>query len=232
MRLNKFLALYGGLSRRSADKATETGRVTINGTVASVGQSVNDSDQVFLDQNPVTVTDQLTTIMLNKPVGYVCSRDGQGNKTVYELLPANMSNLKPVGRLDKDSSGLLLMSNDGDLAYQLTHPKFEKLKRYRVRLNKDLTEDDRRQISTPGVELDDGLSRLGLKLVNNDAREWFITMHQGRNRQIRRTFESLHYRVQGLHRLEFGPYKLGDLASGQFHTVANWTKNRYNVVNE
>jgi 23S rRNA pseudouridine2605 synthase len=122
MRLNKFIAQSTGLSRRAADAAIAQGRVSVNGREAALGKEVGESDTVVLDNSAITPAVNTVTIMLNKPVGYVCSRNGQGSKTVYDLLPPEYQQLKPVGRLDKDSSGLLLMTNDGDLAYELTHP--------------------------------------------------------------------------------------------------------------
>ncbi len=216
MRLNKYVAQATGMSRRAADKAIEWGRLSINGVVASPGQQVNDSDVVLLDSTPLTVSGQVTTIMLNKPVDYICSRDGQGGKTIYELLPDNLHSLKPVGRLDKESSGLLLLTTDGQLAYELTHPKFEKVKKYKIALNRDLTEVDFLHITKQGVTLDDGISKLSLDFVNNQNKEWKVTMKEGRNRQIRRTFEALGYTVVKLHRTHFGTYQLSSLQSGQY----------------
>lgn len=156
--------------------------------------------------------------MLNKPVGYVVSRDGQGSPTVYELLPKELQNLKPIGRLDKNSSGLLLLTNDGRLAQELTHPSYHKVKIYEVRLNKNLAPLHRQMISEIGIHLSDGPSKLGLERMNESSdKSWRITMHEGRNRQIRRTFESLGYAVAKLHRTTFGNYLLPvDLQSGKF----------------
>jgi 23S rRNA pseudouridine2605 synthase len=219
MRLNKFIASATGMSRRAADKAIEWGRVTINGEVASAGQQAADSDQVTLDGNPVVLQTTEITILLNKPVGYICSRDGQGGKTVYDLLPESLHHLKPVGRLDKNSSGLLLLTTDGDLAHKLTHPSFEKIKRYKIALNKDLSEDDFEKITKRGVMLDDGKSTFDLDFVNDQNKEWKVAMNEGRNRQIRRTFEALGYNVVKLHRTHFGDYQLGSLARGQYITL-------------
>ena len=115
MRINKYVALATGMSRRAADRAIDEGRVQVNGQVPSAGQAVADSDSVTLDNSVITTDVKIQTIMLNKPVGYVCSRDGQGSRTIYDLLPSELHHLKPVGRLDKNSSGLLLMTNDGQL---------------------------------------------------------------------------------------------------------------------
>lgn len=217
MRLNKFIAQATGLSRRAADQAIVDGRVLVNNKRPSAGQDVTENDEVSLDHSKLQTTNsQLITIMLNKPVGYVCSRDGQGNRTIYELLPEELHALKPIGRLDKNSSGLLLLTTDGQLAYELTHPKFQKTKIYKIALNKPLELSHRMQISEQGVMLDDGPSKLELDQINNtDENNWKVTMSEGRNRQIRRTFEELGYNVVKLHRTQFGEYKLDDLGIGK-----------------
>ena len=212
MRINKYIAQSTGLSRRAADEAIAQGRVSVNGSQPEPGQDINDTDQVTLDSQLLKPTEDTVTIMLNKPVGYVCSRDGQGSQTIYNLLPAEYHNLKPVGRLDKDSSGLLLLTNDGQLAQKLTHPSFQKTKVYQVRLGRDLTSAHLQAIKN-GVELDDGPSRLQ---IQGAGRDWTITMSEGRNRQIRRTFAALGYMLSGLHRTQFGPYQLGGLAEGKY----------------
>lgn len=218
MRINKFVAQATGMSRRKADAMLAAGRVTIDGKTAETGATVESNSTVQLDDKPLKLQ-TATTIMLNKPVGYVCSRDGQGSQTIYDLLPAEYHKLKPIGRLDKDSSGLLLLTDDGHLAHELTHPSFEKVKRYIVRLDKELSEPDFETITKKGVALEDGLSKFGLDYVNDQNYEWKVTMHEGRNRQIRRTFEALGYKVLSLHRTHFGPYTLSTLAPGEYSTI-------------
>lgn len=217
MRINKFVALATGMSRRTADGMIAGGRVKVNGTVAEFSTQVTDDDEVNFDGKVITAPPALQTVMLNKPVGYVVSRDGQGSDTVYELLPQELQELKPVGRLDKNSSGLLLLTNDGDLANELTHPSHHKVKIYLVTLDKPLQPLHRQMISDFGIQLEDGPSKLQLeRLVEGDDHGWRIHMHEGRNRQIRRTFQSLGYDVTKLHRTHFGKYRLGDLESGCF----------------
>ena len=207
MRLNKYIASGTDMSRRRADVYIDAGRVTINGTVAVPGQAVQEGDVVEVEGMLVTPPETLTTIMLNKPRGVVVSRDGQGSDTVYELLPPEYQRLNPIGRLDKDSSGLLLLTNDGQLAQTLSHPSHQKLKIYEVTIDKALQPLHRQMISDHGLQLSDGLSRLQLDRIHygNDL-DWRIAMHEGRNRQIRRTFEALGYTVTALHRKHFGPY--------------------------
>lgn len=217
MRINKFIALTSGVSRRKADLFIKQGRVLINTKLAELTSIVDDSDVVSLDGHTLKKPDASTTVILNKPVGYICSKDGQGGRTVYEILPDSLQNLKTIGRLDKDSSGLLLLTNDGDLAQTLTHPSFSKLKIYEISLDRPLEDSDMHRIQS-GVKLDDGISRLGLEQLSN-ANKWRITMSEGRNRQIRRTFQTLDYQITSLHRTDFGNFKLGDMAIGQFEKV-------------
>jgi 23S rRNA pseudouridine2605 synthase len=219
MRINKFVAAATGMSRRKADDAISNGRVKIGGRLAVMGDNVNPDDVVTLDSS-VLVLPNTQTIILNKPEGYVVSRDGQGSKTIYDLLPSAFSQLKPVGRLDKDSSGLLVMTNDGDLANNLTHPSKQKLKVYQIRLDKPLQPLHRQMISDIGVVLDDGPSKFEVeRQKDGDDQAWIVRMHEGRNRQIRRTFTALGYTVTKLHRTEFGNYTLAGTNMGDFKQV-------------
>ncbi len=205
------MASATGLSRRAADEAIKSNRVIINGRPAILGDTVKTDDHVTLDNRSITPDVKPITIMFNKPVGYVCSRKGQGSKTIYDLLPKEYRHLKAVGRLDKDSSGLLLLTSDGDLANQLTHPKYKKNKVYRVRLDKDLNQKDEKKLIT-GVRLDDGLSKF-IRLNKYSHATYEVTLGEGRNRQIRRTFNALDYKVERLHRIQFGPYKIEGLVT-------------------
>lgn len=214
MRINKFVAQATSLSRRAADLAITEGRVTVNENPATNGVNIIETDIVKLDGQTLATPAATTTVILNKPTGYVCSRKGQGSRTVYDLLPATLHHLKPVGRLDKDSSGLLLLTDDGDLANRLTHPRYSKEKVYQISLDKPLSLDHEQQIGR-GVDLDDGLSRLEVKKLDMGDEHWQITMHEGRNRQIRRTFAALGYTVKTLRRTRFGPYSLDQLAPDQ-----------------
>ncbi|HEY5152600.1 MAG TPA: pseudouridine synthase [Candidatus Saccharimonadales bacterium] len=213
MRINKFVARATGLSRRAADAAIQNGRVTINQRTAALGDNIDDGDTVNLDGQPIIAAGS-RTVMLNKPAGYVCSRDGQGGRTIYELLPLEYHRLKPVGRLDKDSSGLLLLTDDGDLANRLAHPRYAKAKVYEISLGQPLAPNDRSRLDK-GISVEDYVSRLQLKPLGSQS--WQVTMSQGRNRQIRRTFAALGYDVKALHRTAFGPYQLSDLPLGQYH---------------
>lgn len=218
MRINKFVALASGISRRAADGAIAEGRVLVDGRPPQTGQDITDQ-KVTLDGKVLRAITPLQTIVLNKPAGYVVSRDGQGNRTVYDLLPSSLHHLKPVGRLDKDSSGLLLLTNDGNLAHELTHPRYVKQKIYEITLDKSLAPLHRQMISDHGIQLDDGPSKLLLeRIADGDDLRWRVTMAEGRNRQIRRTFAALGYEVVKLHRVQFGTHEIFGLKPG------NWQK--------
>lgn len=220
MRINRYIALATGLSRRTVDRMISVGRVNVNGLEALAGQDIQPSDTVTLDNRPIGTAPQIITIILNKPTGYVCSRSGQGSKTIYDLLPPANHKLKPVGRLDKDSSGLLLLTNNGKLAHKLTHPSFQKEKVYEVELDKPLTPEDKSKIET-GVTLEDGKSKLRLSPnpYNLTPTTFLVHMNEGRNRQIRRTFAMLNYQILVLHRIKFEQISLGKLESGKYRQI-------------
>lgn len=221
LRLNKHLALSLGVSRREADNLISQKSVKINGELATLGARFSEGDVITVNNKKIADKTAYQYIILNKPVRYVCSRKQQGDHpTIYDLLPAEYRNLKTVGRLDRDSSGIILLSNDGDFAYRMTHPSFNKVKIYNVRLENNLTPLHQQMISDYGVTLEDGVSKLHLERMNEtDRKSWIVTMHEGRNRQIRRTFKALGYTVMKLHRTNFGNYSLGDIPSGKFKIV-------------
>lgn len=221
-RLNKFLALQLGISRREADVLIDSGAVTINNEPVILGARVTASDEVFVAGKPIAQKAiPYIYLALHKPVGYVCSRRAQGDSpTIYELVPAEYHSLKPVGRLDRNSSGILLLTNDGDFAYKMTHPKFAKTKVYHVTLNRELEPLHQQMIGDFGINLEDGRSQLTLaRLKDGINNQWEVTMSEGRNRQIRRTFGSLGYDITKLHRVQFGNYALGDMPSGTLQKV-------------
>lgn len=217
IRLNKFLGTNLGVSRREADNLISAGKVLVNGKPAILGARIFDDDEVVIEGKNI-LKKQYRYFALNKPENYVCSRKRQGDTpTIYELLPADMQDLKSVGRLDKDSSGIILLTNDGDFAFQMTHPKFHKIKIYEVELDRDLQPLHRQEIADFGINLPDGKSKLGLaRLEDNSDKKWQVTMSEGRNRQIRRTFEAVGYKVVKLHRVSFGPYSLSGLKPGEY----------------
>ena len=221
-RLNKFLALQLGISRRQADELIEKGRISINGKTAQLGERFKAVDEIKLGEKIISKTrEEKKYVIFNKPRGYVCSRKKQGeNETIYAILPKEFSALKPVGRLDKDSSGILFLTNDGDFAFQMTHPKFRKVKEYLVSLDTPLQPIHQQMIADFGINLPDGKSQLGLERLDDSRKNWKVIMSEGRNRQIRRTFSAIGYEVKELHRIVFGSYILPkDLNFGDFRKV-------------
>lgn len=233
IRLNKYLAERLGVSRREADELIAAGKITVNGTKAILGTRIDDKSKVLYNNKLVPRKTDYLYIAFHKPVGYVCSRRAQGQApTIYDLLPSKYHKLKTVGRLDKDSSGLILLTNDGDFAFQMTHPKFRKTKLYEVELDRPLEPLHQQMISDYGVMLDDGPSQF--KIIKDDYIEapspertlqesprnrYIVTLTEGRNRQIRRTFAALGYRVTRLHRTNFGKYELGSLKPGEYREL-------------
>ena len=220
LRLNKYVAVSLGVSRRQADKLIEQGNILINNSPAELGARISPNDIVNYNGKQITPK-TYKLIALHKPTGYLCSRASQGGMpTIYRLLPQELSHLKSVGRLDKDTSGLILLTNDGDWSHQMTHPSFKKTKRYLATLNKPLQPLHRQMISDFGVDLPDGPSKLSLERQHEgDDTRWVIEMSEGRNRQIRRTFEALGYTVTKLHRTNFGNYSLGDIKRGEWQEL-------------
>ena len=212
IRLNKFLAERLGVSRREADDLIAAGRVLIDKKPAKLGDRINENNKVSYNGNMIPFETDFLYVAFNKPVGYVCSRRAQGPApTLYELLPKEYRKLKTVGRLDKDSSGLILLTNDGDFAFQMTHPKFHKEKVYEVELDHPIEPLHQQMISDYGVMLDDGPSKFTI-IKDMETHQYIVTLSEGRNRQIRRTFAALGYKVTRLHRTQFGKYQLSGLA--------------------
>lgn len=231
IRLNKFLAERLGIARREADDLIVRGKVFVGEKKAELGEKIDETAQVRMDGKAIPFENKYIYLAFNKPAGYVCSKRRQGEApTVYELLPKRYQGLKTVGRLDKDSSGLILFTNDGDFAFEMTHPKFLKTKLYQVELNSSLEPLHQQLIADFGIQLNDGISRLGLVKLEDDEffdgtrsrgtrTRFLVEMSEGRNRQIRRTFAALGYDVVKLHRIQFGKYRLGGLKPGKLELV-------------
>ena len=207
MPLNKFLAHCGVTSRRDAAALIKEGKVKVNKTVITEpGYKVQPTDEVFYNNKKLFVTRNLVYILLNKPKDYITtSEDPQGRKTVLELVKsATPERVYPVGRLDRNTSGVLLLTNDGDLTQKLSHPKYEISKLYEVKLDKPLTKNDFEKIMG-GLVLEDGPIKVD-SLAYADARNKSILgieIHSGRNRIVRRIFEHLGYDVKGLDRVMY-----------------------------
>ena len=219
MRINQYLAQVLGISRRTADKDIEAGKVRKNGARAGLGDQVLPTDKIFYKEQLVVNTKlSPTTIMLNKPYGYITSRKRDETKapTVMELLPPEFQHLKPVGRLDKESDGLLLLTDDGDLLYRSTHPKFETEKEYMVTFETPLS-DREIVVWKKGMRLTDGIARADR--VERVGRQFRITLHQGKNRQIRRMAGKTGNKVEVLTRVRSGEHVLADLPLGKWKAI-------------
>ena len=217
MRINMHLAQVLGISRRAADREIEAGNVRLNEKKAVLGDQVNAGDKVTFKGNPVIATrTSMTTIMLHKPYGYITSRkrDETGAPTVMELLPPELQHVKPIGRLDKESDGLLLMTDDGDLLYKSTHPKFRTEKEYLVEFEIPLSAEE--MVSwKKGMRLTDGMANAD-RIERAPNKKFIVVLHQGKNRQIRRMAGKTGNKVLTLTRTRVGDIVLGDLALGKW----------------
>ena len=222
VRLNKYLANAGVCSRREADTYIAAGSVTVNGKVVSeMGYKVKRTDDVRYDGRRLNI-EKKEYILLNKPKGFITTtNDEKGRRTVMELVSNSSNNrLFPVGRLDRNTTGLLLFTNDGDMTKRLTHPKFGVRKIYHVVLDKNLTAADLKQIQA-GMELEDGEVQVDEAAYIQGApkREVGIEIHSGRNRIVRRIFEHLGYTVTKLDRVVFAGLTKKDLPRGHWRNL-------------
>lgn len=214
-RLQKIIAASGLMSRRRAEEKIRLGRVTLDGRVAQLGESAEAGKaEIRVDGQLLAALTPSVTVMLNKPVGYICTmNDPTGRQLVTALLPAELGRLYPVGRLDFNTEGLLLLTNDGALAQHLTHPRHHVSKTYLVKVRGQLTAQKRLALET-GILLDDGPThKAEVAAVRTTQRNcWFeLTLHEGRNRQVRRMCEALGLGVVRLKRIAVGDLILGDL---------------------
>lgn len=215
-RLQRFLSRAGVASRRHSEELILAGRVTVNGRVAHIGDQVEASDQVSVDGRNVRPSERPVTYMLYKPRDVLTTAsDELGRRTVLDMLP-RARGLHPVGRLDRYSEGLLLVTTDGDLTMNLTHPRFEHEKEYAVWTSPLPTARDLQALRR-GVMLEDGLSRPDWA----DAEEFglLLQLHEGRNRQVRRTMDALGFRVRRLLRTRIGGLTLGDFQPGEWREL-------------
>lgn len=223
MRINKFLADKGVASRRHADEMVQAGRVQINGNVATLGANVEEGDEVLLDGQAIENSEKTAEYyIMNKPKGVVCTAsDDRGRKTVMDLLPDTVGRVFPVGRLDYATEGLLILTNDGDLAFRLTHPSTEIPKTYMAKIEGTLTEKDLNPIRS-GIELDGVLTKkckAHIVETNKDYTKVEITIKEGKNRQVRRMFEAIGKNVELLRRVSIGQLRLKGLDRGQFRPL-------------
>lgn len=220
MRINKFIAQSGYCSRRKADELIKNSKVCVNGTILpDLSYQVNDRDIVEVEGKKITKKEEKIYLAINKPIGYTSTvKDKFADKKVVDLIKFN-TRVYPVGRLDKDSHGLLILTNDGELTYELTHPKFEHKKVYEVLVKGRPTKDKIQELKN-GIVLDGyKLKKSDIELIANvkDNTKYMVTIYEGRNRQIRRMFDYINHPVLDLKRVQIGNYKMGDnLKSGEY----------------
>ncbi len=226
MRLQKYLARCGVASRRTAEVMIREGRIRVNGlTVTEMGAQVDEErDTVTVDGSTVRPEAELHYIAYNKPIGEVTTvSDPEGRATVMDKFRDYPVRLFPVGRLDYDSEGLLLLTNDGELMNRLLHPSHEVSKVYLVKASNQVSDEDIRRL-TRGVMIDGRLtSPARVRLIRREAFDTvlLISIHEGRNRQVRKMVEAIGHQVVHLKRVEFGPIALDDLPSGRWRRLTN-----------
>ncbi|MFI3300758.1 MAG: pseudouridine synthase [Candidatus Gastranaerophilales bacterium] len=221
-RLNKYIASAGVCSRRKADELIESGVVSVNGKVVKeLGYSVKDKDKVFVNQKMVRPVKH-EYYKFYKPAGYITTSDDEkGRKTIYDLLPDNMLNLKPVGRLDKDSTGLLILTNDGGLINDLTHPSVKVPKTYHVTIHSAIHRHELERLAN-GVEIEEGkIAYADIMVLEADNKQTLmkVTLYQGMNRQIRKMFEYIGHEVKTLKRVQHATISIAPLKRGEFKPI-------------
>src|SRR6266436_2712369 len=218
MRLNRFLALAGVASRRGAEQLIRSGRISVNGKIcAELATQVTSEDHIRVDRKIVKAK-EFVYLLLNKPVGYVTTRsDDRSRPTIYDLLPKHLPKLAHVGRLDLESEGLLLLTNDGELTLRLTHPRYKTPKEYLVTLDREFEMADLTKIKR-GVYLAEGRARFD-SLTKLNSRQVRVVLTQGLTRQVRRVFAAIGYKVRKLCRTKIGPLSDSVLKPGEFRLL-------------
>lgn len=216
IRINKFLSEAGVCSRREADRALEAGQIRIGGRVAVLGDRVQENDTVYYKGKPVRREEERILIAFHKPRGIVCTTSKKEGVNIVDFI-GYPKRIYPVGRLDKDSTGLILLTNDGDIVNKMMRAGNYHEKEYVVTVNRDITDDFVAQMSS-GVPILDTVTR-ECKVWKTGAREFHIILTQGLNRQIRRMCEALGYRVRTLKRIRIMNISLGDLKEGTYRDV-------------
>ena len=229
MRINKFLAETGIVSRRGADKWVEDGRVTINGVLATNGSQVEDTDQVYVDGKPVKREEQLVYIVLNKPVGITSTTEKHIDGNVVDFVNHPLR-IFHIGRLDKDSEGLLLLTNDGDIVNEILRAENHHEKEYVVQVDHPITDEFIQGMSS-GVKILD-TTTLPCRVEKISSQVFKIILEQGLNRQIRRMCSALGYSVQRLQRIRIMNIGIGNLKVGQWRDLTDKEKNElFNLLN-
>lgn len=214
IRLNKYLADHGYCSRREADRLIKARKVKVNGQIAELGERVDENkDHIEVEGRQQKDIPKPVYILLNKPVGIITTTDTRKPDNVISLINQK-ERLFPIGRLDVKTSGLLLLTNDGQLANRLTHPRFEHEKEYEVRVDKPISDKDLKHLEK-GVQLADGMTAPA-RTKRLSENTFLLTLREGRNRQVRRMCDALHYETQRLKRIRMSSITLGPLKVGKF----------------
>lgn len=213
IRLNKYISISGLCSRRKADAFIKGEHVFLNGKKAVLGDLVRDGDEVKIGGKIIALHENKVYLAYNKPVGVICTADQRSKNNIIQAV-GYPTKIFPVGRLDVATSGLIFLTNDGDFANKLTHPKFKHEKEYLIVIDKTISPEFLRKLKK-GVKLQEGIAKADVAEQLGD-REFRMVLHQGFNRQIRRMCEELGYQVKSLKRIRIGNIKLGNLQEGKF----------------
>ena len=223
MRINKFLSTLGIASRRAIDKYIDEGKIVVNGNIASPGMDIDENDTILIDGKKIEtkINEDKVYFMLNKPLEVLsASSDDRGRKTVVDLIKTN-KRVFPIGRLDYMTSGLILLTNDGDLFNRIVHPKSEIYKKYYIKIFGEIKKSEIDELKK-GILLDDGKTLpakiSGVKYDKNKT-SMYISIREGRNRQVRRMIEKFGYKVLMLRREKIGELSLGDLPEGKYREL-------------
>jgi len=221
MRINKYLAKCGLGSRRKCDEFISSGKIKVNGKTVT-DFSLNISDDCFVQFNNKLINkSEDVTYVLNKPRGYICTKDDDlDRRIIYDLLPSK-NNLFSIGRLDYDTTGIILVTNDGDLSYKLSHPKFNVDKKYYVFTDKKLSNTDIIKVKK-GIRLDNDLLKADIRFLEhiNNGYFWDVILKEGKNREIKKIFKYFDSQVLNLHRYEFAGIKLNGLKEGKYRKIS------------
>lgn len=220
MRINKYIAKCGITSRRKADTLIEQGKISVNDKVmTSLGYIVQEDDVVKYEGKIIKLIEDKHYIMLNKPIGYTCTNSKKfDDKVIFDLIDID-TKLFSIGRLDKDSRGLILITNDGDIYNNVVHPRNEIFKKYIVKLDKSFLHSDKYKIES-GIDIGDYITNPSrIKILGKNILQ--IEINEGKNRQIRRMFDVLNYEVIDLNRVSIGDIKLGELPIGSYRVLSN-----------
>jgi 23S rRNA pseudouridine2605 synthase len=221
MRLNKFISLCGFASRRAADELIKEQKVSVNGEIVQdLGRQVQESDLVEIEGKKLSLPQKTTVIAFHKPAGCVCTcKDPQKRQTVYDFLPPGYKGLKYIGRLDLQSRGLLLFTDDGELAHRLTLPKYKILRHYLVWTDSPVKKSDAEQL-IEGIDLEDGIKGFAEAVFFEESCIELV-LSEGKNREIRKMMAAIGYEIEDLQRIAYADIDLGDLGSGDYRELSD-----------